>query len=43
MSAGEVLFATITARRTQRVERRSYPRRCGYLEDAAMRREMHRL
>jgi hypothetical protein len=43
ISTREVLFAAITARRTQRAERRSYPGRCGYLEDAAMCREMHRL
>jgi hypothetical protein len=45
-SAGEVLFTTITARRKRHAERpmpRSYPRRCGYLEDAAMCREMRRL
>jgi len=40
------MFATAAARRKQRTERsmpRSYPRRYGYLEDAAMCREMRRL
>jgi hypothetical protein len=43
ISAGAVVFATAAARRKQRAGRRSYPGRCGYLEDAAMCREMHRL
>jgi hypothetical protein len=46
ISAEEVMFTTAAARRKQPVERRvprSYPGRCGYLEDAAMCREMRRL
>jgi hypothetical protein len=46
ISAGAVVFATAAARRKQRAERRmprSIPGRCGYLDDAAMCREMHRL
>jgi hypothetical protein len=43
ISAAAVVFATAAARRKQRAERRSYPGRCGYLENAAMCREMHRL
>jgi hypothetical protein len=45
-SVWEGMFATAAARRKQRTERsmpRSYPRRYGYLEDAAMCREMRRL
>jgi len=40
------MFATITARRTRRAERRvlrTVPGRCDFLENAAMCREMHRL
>jgi hypothetical protein len=46
ISAAAVLFATITARRRRYAERpvpRSHPRRSGYLEAAAMCREMYRL
>jgi len=40
------MFAAAAARRKQRADRRvprSLPGRCGYLEDAAMCREMLRL
>jgi hypothetical protein len=46
ISEQAVMLATAATPREQREERRmprSYPRRCGYLEDAAMCREMHRL
>ena len=46
ISAGAVMFAAAAARRKQRADRRvprSLPGRCGYLEDAAMCREMLRL
>jgi hypothetical protein len=46
ISAAEAMFATVAARPAQRLERRTPPthrRRYGYLEDAAMCREMRRL